>query len=354
MRILALVLFSCGLVSCPAAGLSAPPEDVSMEAHYIDVGQGASTLLEFPCGAILIDTGAADVEHVDALIDYLERFFARRTDLDRTISAMFITHPHLDHTRGIKKVAETFKINHYIDDGRTTGSGGPQVQWLRKNAAKKNIAVTEITDADFARKPVGVHNKDVDPLECAKCNPKIQILQGGHEDDSAWSKEAFEEANNHSLVIRVDFGKSSFLFGGDLEDDGIAVLLDRYENTTLLDVDVYHVGHHGAQNATTDEFLKALSPKYSVIPCGRWDDGKSPYQMFNTYAYGHPRKNAFDLLNAHTERGRPTAKAVKVATRPRTFADASVTKAIYATGWDGTVVIKADLEAHYQVSTGNN
>lgn len=355
MRLFAIFLLAGGLVSCPASIEITPmPEGPTMTCHYIDVGQGASTLLEFPCGAILIDTGAADADHVDSLVPYLEEFFTRRADLKRTLSALYITHPHLDHTRGIKKIVEAFKITNYVDDGRTTGSGGAQVQWLRRNAEKKQIQVTEITDTDFPKKHTGIHNKDVDPVDCSTCDPKIQILQGGHEDEVTWSKAAFEEANNHSLVIRVDFGMSSFLFGGDLEDDGISALLDRYEDTKLLNVDVYHVGHHGAQNAASEDFLQAISPKFAVIPCGQWDDGKSPYQMFNTYAYGHPRKLVVDLLTAHTEMTRTPAKKVKVASRPRTFRDTTIGKAIYATGWDGTVRVKADLDGHYTIECSRN
>jgi competence protein ComEC len=82
----------------------------TMDAHYINVGQGLSALLEFPCGAVLVDTGSQDDEHTDALIDYLNDFFSRRTDLNRTIATVFITHSHIDHTRGLRRVVETFTV----------------------------------------------------------------------------------------------------------------------------------------------------------------------------------------------------------------------------------------------------
>lgn len=84
----AMLLF-CGLVAAQPI----------MYTHYIDVGQADATLLEFPCGAVLIDTGAQDNNHIDDLVDYLENFFSRRTDLNNTLNVVFVTHNHIDHTR---------------------------------------------------------------------------------------------------------------------------------------------------------------------------------------------------------------------------------------------------------------
>jgi beta-lactamase superfamily II metal-dependent hydrolase len=74
-RIVAAFLFAALLSALPALSQPAP----SMTAHFIDVGQAHATLLEFSCGAMLIDVGAQDDDHEQALIDYLEQFFARRT-----------------------------------------------------------------------------------------------------------------------------------------------------------------------------------------------------------------------------------------------------------------------------------
>lgn len=89
-----------------------------MRAHYIDVGQGDATLLEFPTGAVLIDAGAATQEDVEALVEYLDAFFVRRTDLDRTIDSIIITHNHVDHTKGLREVVEAFKVERFVENGR--------------------------------------------------------------------------------------------------------------------------------------------------------------------------------------------------------------------------------------------
>ena len=76
-------------------------QDNVMFAHFINVGQANSTLLEFSCGAILINAGASDDDHIANLTDYLHTFFQDRTDLNNTLESIIITHNHIDHTRAL-------------------------------------------------------------------------------------------------------------------------------------------------------------------------------------------------------------------------------------------------------------
>jgi len=88
---------------------STPPggANPTMRVHFIDVGQGAATLVEFPCAAVLIDTGGeanGEFDSTDSLLDYLDDFFSRRVDLKETFHALILTHPHIDHTRGVSAI----------------------------------------------------------------------------------------------------------------------------------------------------------------------------------------------------------------------------------------------------------
>ena len=77
---------------------SVPLAHAQMKAHFINVGQAESILLEFRRHAVLIDAGGEDTGDTrdrDHLLDYLDRFFARRTDLHDTIYSVIISHPHL-------------------------------------------------------------------------------------------------------------------------------------------------------------------------------------------------------------------------------------------------------------------
>jgi competence protein ComEC len=137
--VVALGLSATVVVACAASeplrrrplGIHTPrplPADAplpqAMRVHVIDVGQGAATLFEFPCAAVLVDTGGEASSTFDsdkALNDYLSNFFVRRADLKRTFAAVFLTHPHIDHSRNLAGVMKRFYVAHLI----TNGVAGP-------------------------------------------------------------------------------------------------------------------------------------------------------------------------------------------------------------------------------------
>lgn len=161
---------------------------------------------------------------------------------------------------------------------------------------------------------------------------------------SGWSGSAFGNKNNHSVVIRINFGQSSFLFTGDLEEEGIEELVDFYGNDDggLLDVDVYQVGHHGSINGTTDELVFATSPDIAVISMGRWHFGRDSSSPFTTFRYGHPRQEVVELLRDGIVGPRRTTLSVMLGVRSQEFTPDIIRKKVYATGWTGTVILKAD------------
>src|SRR5262245_60456604 len=86
-----------------------------MTAHFIDVGQGAATFFAFPCGTMLIDTGGQDEKAIDRLMAVLEKWFGDHPERQNKIDVLIITHPHLDHTMGLQRVAEKFTVLNYVD-----------------------------------------------------------------------------------------------------------------------------------------------------------------------------------------------------------------------------------------------
>ena len=92
-----------------------------------------------------------------------------------------------------------------------------------------------------------------------------------------------DDLNNYSIVIRIVYGYTSFLFTGDAEVAIEEELLDRSDN---IDVDVLKVAHHGSSTSTSQAYLDAVSPLWAVISCG----------IDNTY--GHPHDDVMSRLAA--------------------------------------------------------
>jgi competence protein ComEC len=339
---LLLLGMAVAFLSTPALSQPTP----SMTAHFIDIGQGQSVLLEFPCGAVLIDAGAQDAAARTRLVAYLNKFFARRADLHRTINTILITHDHIDHDSALRAVIENFTVEHYVDNGLMTGPGAPNPTWLRNEVSSgaRHVGIEEVLDSEVeaVADKSGFTNNAIDPIDCGTIDPEIHVLQGQIAPNPGWAASAFDNLNNHSLVTRVDFNGASFLFMGDLEDQGIDLLLNYYTGAArkALDVDVLQVGHHGSNNATTQELLDAVTPRIAVINVGKWNYGK-PAKPFTTFMYGHPRQSTLDLLTTSIDRRRQPSKTVMAAESSKRFHETKVTKAIYATGWDGTVRVVA-------------
>lgn len=337
----------------PTTSGQPPGSPPTFRAHFIDVGQGAATLLEFPCAAVLIDTGGeanGDFDSTVALMDYLDTFFNGRIDLEKTLHSVILTHPHIDHTRGVADVIGKYRILNAVTNGQETGSGKYGQIALHKKVADSEAPGAEpigfvAVHVNDIPSGTGLTNEVIDPVKCPDVDPKITALWGTvAPKPSGWTTTAFENLNNHSVAVRIDFGKASMLVPGDLEETPLPAFISRYANTSMLDVDVWQVGHHGSHNGTTAALLNAMTLKIAVISMGPF----SRQTNWTAWAYGHPRKQAIDLLVPRVSGTRPQ-KTVQVATAVRTFTPMTIGKAIYGTGWDGAVVLEADTDGAWKV-----
>ncbi|MGH7338268.1 MAG: ComEC/Rec2 family competence protein, partial [Myxococcota bacterium] len=198
----------------------------------------------------------------------------------------------------------------------------------------------------------GLTTNAIDPVVCSGVDPKIRALWGRVDDKGDWFAKDFADENNHSVVVRVDFGAASMLITGDLEETveppnraGIERLLESYVGTNLLDADVYLAGHHGSHNGTTPELLARVSPKIAVVsagpPCARTGH--------TAYAYGHPRELTVQELEAAVSLSRAQPIPVTTFSGPKTPVLRTVTKAVYATSWDGNVVLRARTNGAWEL-----
>jgi competence protein ComEC len=345
MRVRALWLAAAGLLA--AGPLHAQIPDNTMVLHQVNVGQGSAAILEFSCAAVMIDAGGQTAADHTTLVQYLTAFFQRRGDLSNTLAAVYITHNHEDHTRGLADVANAVRVRRVIENGVRVGPNNAGERPLRTVAAMPSARrpAFVVVDQDDIESGFGATSPDIDPVNCPGTDPAITILSAHHKTNPGWSETAYGNKNNGSLVIRIDFGRASFLFTGDLEKPAIKTLLEFHDGTPALDVDVYNVGHHGASNGTTREFLAAmLRPRIAVLtsgPCNRHDGAGSASR------HGHPKADIVHMLKDALIDTRTPGRRAWIANGRDDFRSTTVRKAIYATGWDGNIRIEATSDGEY-------
>ncbi|MFB4164859.1 DNA internalization-related competence protein ComEC/Rec2 [Alteribacillus sp. JSM 102045] len=233
----------------------------------LDVGQGDSVVIELPYrqGVYLIDAGGVlqfsnkdwqeNSNPYDPGKKIVVPFLKSKgiTALDKLI----ITHGHVDHYGGAYAVAEEFKVKQLL-----YGEG-------------RNFNKEEKDFLNF-----------IDNL-----NIPLQLVKSGDSWEAGQSKFQFllpegneMTGNDRSIVFRSEMGGASWLFTGDLEEEGEKKLLTKYPH---LRADMLKVGHHGSNTSTTDPFVEQLKSKMAFISAGRCNQ------------FAHPHKETLKTLKAH-------------------------------------------------------
>lgn len=94
------------------------------------------------------------------------------------------------------------------------------------------------------------------------------------------------KGNESSLVLYVRSEAVSFLLTGDLEMEGEARLMNRYEGFDWGSV-ILKAGHHGSRTSSSEAFLSMIEPIAGVFSAG-WQN-----------RYGHPHKEVVERFEQH-------------------------------------------------------
>jgi len=128
---------------------------------------------------------------------------------------------------------------------------------------------------------------DQQGLEVTLPEPGMEFSLGEAKVTVLGSVMSYAETNDTSIVLRVDYGESAFLFTGDMEVAAENDMLDYWEQRgsgDIVDVDVLKVGHHGSNTSTGYRFLYEVAPDYGIISCGKDN------------SYGHPHDEPVSRL----------------------------------------------------------
>ena len=257
-RILAAVMAG---IACIAAcilififdrnGLSLKESNLSKSDYvrFFDVGQAESILIKSGNYTALIDTGTAEM--ANNLCEDLQYCGVEKIDV------LILTHLHDDHTGGVDKITQIYKVDNLIL---------PTVSIESEELGAAQLAISRVKEGD------GEIFQAVSGMNFNVGNFELTVLG---------CFDRLKSENNRSVFVVAKNKDLKFLFTGDAEKEAEDALLSENLN---LKCNVLKVGHHGSSSSSTQEFVKAVSPEYAIISVG--EDN----------IYGHPNNQVISLF----------------------------------------------------------
>ena len=234
-----------------------------LTVHFFDVGQGDAALIISPSGkTVLIDGGPPEAD--DRLVPRVRELVKGPLDL------VILSHPHLDHLGGMGKVIQAVGVRRYMDPGFDHGSEAyRKLLDVVGKAAEKVMTPTPNPSAPETLLTIGLGE-----------GATLTILWPRSPQD-AFLDRTRSDVNANSIVAKLTYGNTAFLFMGDAEPETEEFLLRKPIDFTAT---VLKVGHHGARHSSTEPFLAAVQPQAAIISSGKGNE------------YGHPTEEALQRL----------------------------------------------------------
>ena len=220
--------------------------EAPFEMHFIDVGQALSVLVECDGQYMLYDGG--NVDDGSLVVSYLQSQGVEQLEY------VFCSHAHEDHVGGLAAALAYFPAYHVYSP----------VTEASTKCFKDFVKYTQQQGLQVEVPAVGT----TWPLGGATVTMVGPVAQ-------------YSDTNDTSIVLRIEYGSTSFLLTGDMEKTAETDLVNSGVN---LRADVLQVGHHGSSTSTGYLFLNSVLPEMAVISCGV------------NNKYGHPHEETLSIL----------------------------------------------------------
>ena len=220
--------------------------EAPFEMHFIDVGQALSVLVECDGQYMLYDGG--NVDDGSLVVSYLQSQGVEQLEY------VFCSHAHEDHVGGLAAALAYFPAYHVYSP----------VTEASTKCFKDFVKYTQQQGLQVEVPAVGT----TWPLGGATVTMVGPVAQ-------------YSDTNDPSIVLRIEYGSTSFLLTGDMEKTAETDLVNSGVN---LRADVLQVGHHGSSTSTGYLFLNSVLPEMAVISCGV------------NNKYGHPHEETLSIL----------------------------------------------------------
>lgn len=224
------------------------PENSNFEVHFIDVGQADSALIECDGETMMIDGG--NVADSNVVAAYLKKEDV--TELNYVVCS----HAHEDHVGGLSGALSVTKTDNIY--APKTEANTKAYKNFKKKAEEQNVEIKHPNVGD----------------EIQLGSSTVEFL--GPVDENG------KDLNSTSIVLKITYGNTSFLFTGDAESNEEEEILNSGAD---LKSTVLKVGHHGSRTSTSYPFLREVMPQYAVISV---EKGNS---------YGHPNEETLSKLS---------------------------------------------------------
>ncbi len=214
-----------------------------LAVHFIDVGQGDFIFIVFPGGKnMLIDTGSPSAG--PKAVQHLKSMGIKKID------HLVLTHAHDDHIGGIFNIMSEFEVINFYDNGFGKFKSDlyrDYIKLVRNDLSKYNILQAGESFL-FGNIRIEVLNPLLPPTG---------------------------DLNNDSIVLRLIYRDIKILLAGDLGQLGERRLLNL---GTELTSQILKPGHHGENDASSDDFLKSVNPETAIISVGRVNKYARPHR----------------------------------------------------------------------------